>query len=394
MKLSHFLSILLVSSVGFSGCSSSSNDTETSVPDAQATTTVIRGSTTLSSGYVCLDINNDSQCNASEEKVETEDDGSYIFEYEGEVAEGTQIIAGDGRNLILMEDNDLLAFVTNYFSENSEHNISTMTTLIANRVANGASYGDAKSYIADHYDLDESVIISDPIEVMNDENGERLFLTIRGMELGFVQRLRDARANSAPQRAADNTTTTNIITEEEADSALDEISDYLSYSVNEYSYRLGQYFIDIKNIAMNYVFDLRDDVLDGCYWDDNCTEDLNLPRAELNGAWYMWGLHSCIEIDADDNILLRTIDTNESYELYYREYNSEFTLLQNWEEQGLVTIVKDQRFYREGNNFNHLRISYNENEANLSLETNASVNYSMIKFSNLDACYDALTPFN
>jgi len=406
MKHSHYLSLLLASGLIFAGCNSSSDEQEAASTQeniatqedttTQENTTTITGKTTLSKGFVCVDANEDATCSDDEGRVQTEDDGAYSLTYDGVLADGMQLVAEDGLNLVLEENNlNRLAFTARYYSEDSEHNINTMTTLISNRIANGSSYGDAKAGLASKYNIDESIITADPISLIEDEDGKILFLTIHGMEKGYTQNLKDAQ-NTSKQRASEDTNSTNsVITEEEADSALDSITDYLSFNLNQYTYKLEQYFLDLKNYALNYILDFKDDLFDGCYFDDNCTEEVNMPREALNGVWYMTKYHACMEIDPQDNLLLRTRDKNESYTIYYREYNSDFTLLSGWVEKGLIQITKDDLFHSEDNNFRRLNISYDEGIEGLTDDGNSSAEKLQLYksdyfFPTMDKCFNVL----
>ncbi len=392
MKHSYYLSLLLVSALSFSACDSSSQEEETQ--NTFSGTTTISGMTTLSKGFVCIDENRDATCSENEKSVQTEEDGKYSLAYEGVLADGTQLIAEDGYNLILRENNlNRFAFTATYSASEKENNINTLTTFISTRVNKGASYKDAKEGIASKYNMTQEQVVSDPISLIEDEEGKIVFLTIHGIEFDVSQKLKEQANKAAKFRAQDSNNSNVVITEEEADEALIDLS-FLDFSINEYTYKLEQYFLDLKNYALNYIVDLKDDVLDGCYFDNNCTEDINLPREALNGAWYMVGYHACMEIDPQDNILFATRDTNESFTLYYREYNSDFTLLSSWQEKGLVEIIKNDYFYKKDNPYTYLNISYNEKIAELATDNNSSAKeFGIRKFSSMASCYNLLQRF-
>lgn len=389
MKLSTTLSALLLSSAAlFIGCDSSSNETEAKNYD-------ISGYTTLSKGYVCIDSNSNLTCDEGETQVQTNEDGSYNIERSEALAEGTQLFAEDGKSLLDGFENNLdrVKYTASYRVGEAETNINAMTSFIAARLANGESYSDAIASLASKYGLDSSILTANPLDHADNVEVQKLFLALSEIEKKKFEQEANNVA-SAKFRVDENSTSGEVITEEEADSFLDGF-DFDFEIIREYSFKIENYFLDLKNYTINYLDKLYNDVIvDGCYWDDNCSVDKNLPREALNGVWYMFPLHACIEIDPQDNINLVSNDVNETYTLYYREYNSDFTLLKGWREQGLVEIIKNEKFYEEDNDFTRLSIAYDIKETNASQESNETVGYYMAKQVSMQKCTNILNIFN
>ena len=332
MKLFTPLSLLLAATFIFSGCDSSSNSDETST--SSATTTSVSGKTTLSKGLVCVDANTNGKCDEGEESTTTSEDGSYTLSLNTAISDGAQLVAQDGQDLILFQNNlHKLYFYASYQSSESATNINAMTTLISQKMAaEGMSYGDAKAYYASKYAISVENIVADPIEMAKTE--PNLLKFTNAVEQETVDNA-TAKSSQAKQRffliggsnPGDTTTqesNTTSVNEGDADAATEDGS-YLDFDVDAYLNKLYEYIDAIKN----YFLSLYDD-----YFGDGSTllpGNAIATREDINGMWFVKNDKdetSCVEIDALDNFTIYDKTSSDAYTLNYnadkRELNVEY----------------------------------------------------------------------
>jgi len=358
MPYSKYLSISLISLVALAGCSSSTENSQSS--------TTVSGTTTLSKAIVCVDENRDNQCNDSETKVQANDEGNYTLKYSGKLAENSSLLAQDGHNLILEKQNLNLRLKAAYNSEDSTTDINTMSTLIANSIENGSSHSEAKNRIAQKYNLSLDIVDSDPIELLNDDSTQVLFLTTRAIENGV--------SNSSKFRADANAT---VITEGDADSALDGI-DIFDFDLDAFINRLSEYFDYLKGIFSDYYCELT-----GSCDDFNISKDLDsaiVTREALNGVWYLeleGNAESCVEMDASNNYnLSQTMyevdgtDINETFNFTFAYTETDNALQVTFDPETTFdykvnnskTIDNTMYFYFDGNSEFYTLSAYNSIE--------------------------------
>jgi len=309
MKHSNLLAISLITLIALNGC----NTTNENQKETQSTT--ISGTTTLSKGFVCVDENADTTCNNDETQVQAGDKGDYTLEYPGELADGVNLIAEDGYNLVLESDNSDLTFKAAYNSQKSEQNINTMSTLIANAVASGSSYNDAKAHIATKYGVDVDNVETDPITEVQEQESPVLFLTTRAIENGVVHHAHMFRDTND----TNDSNGSGVITEDDADDALFGV-DIFDFDLDAFIERLTEYF--------NYLVNLLVCTYNGSC-DSNLSEDFNITkdlsetlveRDALNGFWYMSEgstPRTCVEVDAQDNYTNHNVDSIYALNLVY-----------------------------------------------------------------------------
>jgi len=330
MKYSLCLSLLLSSTIFFNGCDSSS-DSESQVQTPASTT--ISGKTTLSNGYVCLDTNQNETCDSGEANATTSDDGAYSITVDGGVEDGTLLIAKDGYNLVLLQNNlRRIEFYASYQDSETQSNINTMTTLIYKKMKESMSYEDSKSHFASKYNIAIKNITADPIEAAKTE--ENLFKVIHATEEKIVE---DAKANASAksfrfidfdifdnEEPADTNTSA---TEGDTDAATEDGS-YLDFDMDNYLELLNKFYEFIEDIINNIYEEFFGD-------DSNNTSTLPsnaiAARDDLNGIWYIvdrdTNTSTCTEIDALDNLKIHTKDALDEYTLDYDAGNRQMDIL-------------------------------------------------------------------
>lgn len=323
-KLSLTLSILLGSAALFQGCSST-DDTEQSNANTN-NPTVIEGSTTLASGprteskaTVCLDLNNNNQCDDNEPQTHTNAVGDYKLTVDTEVSDGDIIVVEDGISMLPHDANstgyNTLQMLKYYNSSEGKQNINVMSTVIVQELeANPSStYEEVLATISNRYDYSEEMLLKDPIDVSTNilGDGSQYFRTVAALEI-YMNR----QAASAPQRAASlqraaEADTTTAPTDDELDSIIDEYStlfdDFLT-SISEYIDELGTSLSD----WYDSFFD--DEIADPEPLPDGNTtnpdpdpepepepdpEPVEITRPALEGTWYI--------VDASNDITCSTI---------------------------------------------------------------------------------------
>jgi len=321
MNYSKHLIYPVLAALLLTGCGSTSDS------ENQETQTVLTGTTTLSKGLVCVDSSNDNVCNTDEVQVQADEKGQYSLRYSGELEDGTNIIAEDGYNLVLEQENNTFTFRASYDSQSDTTNINTLTTLIANAEVNNNTHRDATSYIASKYAIDENIVEEDPLTLINDKATQIVFLTTRAIEAGVLESQRAFRDT--------NDTGGTVITEDDADDALFGI-DIFDFDLDAFIDRLSEY--------LNIIYDYLVCTYNGtCDDDANATGDINttedstsevVARADLNGYWYMSKANeptTCLEVDASNNFIHHNFINDsieaKSYKMTYRESEREMDML-------------------------------------------------------------------
>ena len=178
----------------------------------------IKGKSTLAQAVVCLDSNKNAFCDEDEPQSTSDVIGKYLFE--AEVKEGDIILSQGGFNLILLEENTQnLAVKASYIAKNEETNLNTLSSIIADSIEKDGSYENAKARIATKNGLDIALIEKNPIDLVEANENDKIFLTIRAIE---ERVLHPERVETKKQKLSLNKveSTNFIISEKEADDAL------------------------------------------------------------------------------------------------------------------------------------------------------------------------------
>ena len=173
---STIFSSLVVATLIITGCGSSEEAKE------DVTKTSVIGKSSLSRATVCIDTNSDMHCNEDEVSTTTNEKGSYKLTYETTPKKGTQLIAEDGFNLITLRGNNGGQVFSGSLDDDASHNINTFTTLIQERLKDKLSYTEAKKEIAERFNLEADFIDQDPLALLEDEETQAYFLTVRAIE--------------------------------------------------------------------------------------------------------------------------------------------------------------------------------------------------------------------
>lgn len=357
--MSTILALLLV------GCSSSD---ETEVQQASVTQNsapvYVNGQTTLASAKVCLDINHNSQCDEEDLSTTADATGHYIMESSEAIAAGTLLIAEDGYNLVLEQNNNgRFRFVSLYDEALSANNINTITSLLA-QLANerNLSSEDAQAYLASRYDIDLQELLDDPIALAG-ERREALLLLVHGIESGYDQAMNTPSRRSALRAAATQSTYVTPSLEDTEDFLSD--GSYLSYDVGTYMTRIS---LKIETF-LNAVKYFLTDTFNLCIW--YCPSGSQLKHEVLAGVWYVHpqfeGEDICVEIDAQDNYLEHHDEGNRLYSIYFSEIKNRISIIDGWDVLETYAIVG----YDDANRFD------------LGRDNNAS---RYTRMENLDAC--------
>lgn len=222
-----------------SGCGSETNSSAHSVdkPTQSKKSPSITGYTTLANATLCLDENSDNRCSVNEPTATSSVDGKYTLILDNLPSLGSNILATKGDNLILLKENsDNITLIAPYSDDTNSTNITTLTTLLSQAMKEGLSFNDAKVYIASRYNIDEDLIVANPLETLKDKSTELHFQTIHAMEEYQSQQIAKKSASSAPQRSGGFDL--EIISFDEAETALDYINIFFQ-NVAKYTFALG-----------------------------------------------------------------------------------------------------------------------------------------------------------
>jgi hypothetical protein len=352
MKHSLILTTLLASSLLVTGCSEESNEGDSvkepnnssnQQTDIPSNISKISGKTTLSVGIVCLDSNLNDTCDEHENSVETEVDGSFVIEKSSAFTESDQLLALDGYNLVLEENNrHKLLFKTKFNGETN--NINMMTTRITSRmVEQSLSFKDALVSLAADYGLDAELITKHSVDIplLESAEGKLLFTKIHALETAIGEKGGKSLKIFFPfpddiiSEDPDNTTDTDL-SDDEAQDAVDNSSEE-DIDFDSYLDSLKAYIDE----AIQYLSDL----ISGLFTDDeSASEDttdnstaVNATRAQLNGNWFLFNDQtnetSCAVVDAQNNITIYgPDDSNDELALEFDETTQALTLLYGWTE--------------------------------------------------------------
>lgn len=318
IALSTVLTLLIV------GCS----DKETTqTQTTQASITKVSGQSTLASARVCLDTNHNDICDSEDPSTTADERGSYTLESDDVVAEGTVILAQDGYNLILEQNNNgRFRLVTRYDSQVDAQNINTMSSLLTQMVRSGAySDEEAKAYISETYHIALEELSEDPISLATQDK-ETLWLLVHGIELGYSKSV-NSNASLSPSRSPqqDGYVTPNL---EDAELFLED-EHYLSYDVGTYITRIS---LKIETFY-DEVIDYLRDTFSLCIW--YCPSGSALEYENLAGIWYVHsrygGEDMCVGIDRQDNYLEYHEEGNKLYSIYFADISNSITIIDGWD---------------------------------------------------------------
>lgn len=201
---SNILLSLISATLLLSGCGNEESD----LTQTENTTNIVveksqlRGSATLANATLCLDLNRDAQCDADEPQTQTQNDGSYTLTLDSPAIEGDRILSTGGDNLILDEKNKQIKIMTTYHEGMQIHNISTLTTLVAQSIENGKEHSDAVAYIADRYKIESTLIEENPLDSLHDEEKQLHYFATLAMEKYYLQQVNNNTLLNAPQKSA------------------------------------------------------------------------------------------------------------------------------------------------------------------------------------------------
>ncbi len=333
MKLSLTLSLLLGMATLFQGCGTTED-----APDQDAAKSVtISGSTTLKSSrfnpaIVCLDSNDDGQCNEDEPQTSTDDLGAYSFTLPSEVADGTILMTSGGYSLILLDENNnslpnTLEMYKYYKSEEGKQNINMYSTRVVEDLENSHDYEDSMANIADRYDLDLAMLLDDPIkkglesrELLNfDKDADKKFF-----DYALALEIKEHNASTthstpSSMRAASADATSET---DELDAILDEYSSIF----DEYLDLLAQWWDSL------FEDDEEEVIVDPPVVVDPPVEQpklVDIQRNHLNGIWYIIdasGDKTCSDIRSNNDIAVTEAD-GKTTDLTLTYNNSKKTML-------------------------------------------------------------------
>ncbi len=182
MKVKYLLSALCATLL-LSGCNDTDVNEKAVESDNTQKSVELRGSSTLAQALICLDENSDYQCSTGEISTRSQEDGSYTLELAASPQDGTNLIATEGINLILLEESpEGHALLSPYHEGEMEVNINTLTTLVSLAMRDGESYEEAITHVASRYNLEEKLISKHPLDSVNKEETQIHFQTIFAME--------------------------------------------------------------------------------------------------------------------------------------------------------------------------------------------------------------------
>ncbi len=343
MKLSLTLSLFIGMATLFQGCS----DTDTSyvAQPADKVETTISGSTTLSSGFksetkatVCLDENNDQECNEDEVSTQTDEHGQYTLVLDHEVKDGALLIAEGGLSRLPRDVNssnvNTLALYKYYSSDegNNAQNINPMSTVIVNDLIdnNSIDYKDTLSNIANKYDFDEDRLLDDPIDVSTTwyswfTDGPEFFEKVAALEI-YLMKAQEA-AKSPIRKATAQTTSP---TDEELDTIIEEnqsLFDEYLIAFQEYLDTLSQSLSDWYDAWTQEEAAQPPVAEEPPVANPPAATQQPITRDVLNGVWYIIdksGDKTCSYISSDDKISVTEADgATTNLTLTYKQINTD-----------------------------------------------------------------------
>lgn len=151
----------------FTGCTSSTNDDPTDAPVSSVSGTAVDGY--IRNGFVCVDMNNDSECNDDEPYTKTNDLGEYTLD----VSDVTEQIRETAKLMLVggIDSASGKAFQGMMKSpmipgEDSIH-INPVSTIVAAKALRNADAVQAMEEVATTLGIDVSDINADPLKVAN-----------------------------------------------------------------------------------------------------------------------------------------------------------------------------------------------------------------------------------
>ena len=345
---------------------SDTEDVEKTEPTKQVTKTQhISGKSTLSSAHICLDINANSACDEDDITTTADAAGNYTLTYSEAVEEGTLIIAEDGYNLILEQNNNRrFRFISQVNAALAPNNINTISSLITQLMQErGYTLTDAKQYLADTYNLEIDDILRDPI-VLAQEERTALLLLVRGIEAGYANRNETTASKSARRAASSGSYVTPTL---EASSEYLVDGNYLVYDLRTYISRI---FLRIDRFYDEVRYFLVD-TFSLCIWE--CPSGSYLSHSELAGTWFVHPQYNeedfCVEIDLQDNYLEHHSEGQSLYSIFFAEISNTISIIDGWDIHDSFAVSS----YGDSNNFDL---------------AHGNRNYRYARMENLDACMD------
>ena len=349
--------ILTMSGCGDNDAASSVEKQKSQVPQ----TTLVEGKTTLAFARVCVDENSNTRCDEEEVQTKSSAKGDYVLELDYLLDDGSKILAEDGYNLVLEENNlNRFRFSSFYNEEERVHNINTVTSLLT------ANTQSAKETLAEALSLDVETLLEDPIALASDD--DRLFLTARGIEDGYRQQAlahnTTKAAKHSPSRAAQKDSYTTPALEDSLSFLED--GTFLNFNIAEYFLRLElkikDFFSDIRNlIASQLGFEKLSDV----------------EREQLNGIWLVQDENisdSCVVIDNQDKIITYKNDSSEALSIYFSESTSTLSILIGWQVASELQVS-----------------SIDYDTLNVTNPKKEGTDYTFIRYNDLESCQSMLT---
>ena len=360
LMLSTTLALFLV------GCSDADKEEVERTPTVQQAPTFVSGQTTLASAKVCLDINHNSQCDEDDINTTADATGYFTIESLDTIDAGTLLIAEDGYNLILEQNNNgRFRFVSLYDETLSTNNINTITSLLAQLISErNLSSDDAQEYLASRYNINLQELLDDPIALAGEQK-EALLLLIHGIESGYNEAMSTTTTRSALRAAAAQTSYVTPNLEDTEDFLSD--GSYLTYDVGTYITRIS---LKVESFLNEIKYFLVEN-LGLCIW--YCPSGSQLKHEVLAGVWYVHpqfeGEDLCVEIDTQDNYLEYHDEGNRLYSIYFSEIKNKISIIDGWDVLDTYAVVG----YDDANRFD------------LGRDNNAS---RYTRMENLNACQE------
>ena len=347
------LSIMTSTFLFFTGC----GDVEdTYTPPTNPTikkSTIVTGKTTLASDstsntIVCLDTNNNQQCDQNEPTTSTDSEGYYSLSTDN-IQNGMLIIAKKGLAIIPFPENDnvtelearSLKFYKSYQSADDVQNINIISTLIANKLlanSNGnyqeaiddftltyPNYINSTNSTSDDDIVNKTELLLDPIEVSAgswyllwfDSDNDLLHLNAALQSLTYKNS--KTTITAAPSRTA--------VQNDPDESALDDFynnsADYFN-TLDEYIEQFIQWVTSLLDS------DTEDETTppDAPIPEepDNTPQLTDIVRSDLNGVWFIIdasGDRTCSVIESNNNISVTDADAKKTdLSLTYKQINA------------------------------------------------------------------------
>ena len=189
MKFYTFILLYLIILLNSCGTSNDKSNKQNALN--QEKLTHIKGKSTLFNATICIDENSDLICNKDEIKTSSSLSGDYNLTYEGELKEGTILLAINGLNSMLLPQKKEDSVITESasFSKNKVSNdINVFSSLIENSMRiEGLTYTEAVDNWAKEYKLDAKFIDTDPIYLASKRLDLNIINIARTIEAKFEE---------------------------------------------------------------------------------------------------------------------------------------------------------------------------------------------------------------